>query len=210
MKQNRITRLLLWALCLCMLAGTLSVLAFAEDGLPRSISVQNGTGTRGAIAVTKTYSYRAIVNGSFDGFGYCIPTYNTTTAECTISMYKWLGNYADTVASDPIASQHFGPLKDNDTNWVRFDAQPAGEYLFHISDIKGQVGVWTNQNPTDSKGFLYLNGVEQRGEPELHFNFENDNVPEEPFGTCQASADVHIVKTPYTTSKGKTPSSMSV
>ena len=196
MKNRTITKLLLWLVCLCMLAGTLSVLAFAEDGLPRSISVQNGTGTRGAVAVTKTYSYRAILNGSFDGFGYCLPTYNTTTAECTISMYKWEGNYADTVAKTPIVSERFVAMKDNATNWVRFDPQPAGEYLFHISDVKGQVGVWTNQNPKDSKGFLYLNGVEQRGEPELHFNFENDNVPEEPFGTCQASADAVIPKSP--------------
>ncbi|MBQ7378222.1 MAG: hypothetical protein IJW70_00920 [Clostridia bacterium] len=211
MKQKKlITKLLLWLVCLGMLAGTFSMLAMAEGGLPRSISVQNGTGTRGAVAVGKTYSYRAIVNGSFDGFGYCIPTYSTSDAECTISMYKWEGTYEETVAKEPIASQRFAPLKDNDTNWVRFDAQPAGEYLFHISDPKGKVGVWTNSNPKDSKGFLYLNGVEQRGEPELHFNFENDNVPEEPFGTCQASADAHIAKSPYKTSKGKTPSSMSV
>ena len=210
MKQRKFTKLLLWLVCLCMLAGTFSALAFAEDGLPRSISVQNGTGTRGAVAVTKTYSYRAIVNGSFDGFGYCLPTYNTTTAECTISMYKWEGNYADTVAKTPIVSERFVAMKDNATNWVRFAAQPAGEYLFHISDVKGQVGVWTNQNPQDSKGFLYLNGVEQRGEPELHFNFENDNVPEEPFGICQASADAVIPKSPYTSTNAKTPSSMSV
>ena len=207
MKQNKLAKLLIWVLCLCMLAGTFSVLAAA---VPRSIGVQNGTGTRGAVAVGKTYSYRAIVNGSFDGFGFSMPTYNTTDSEATISMYKWLGDYATTVASEPIVTERFAPLKDNATNWVRFDPQPAGEYLFHISEPKGQVGVWTNQNPKDSKGFLYLNGVEQRGEPELHFNFENDNVPEEPFGTCQPSADAHIAKSPYATSKNKTPGSMSV
>ncbi|MBQ2807012.1 MAG: hypothetical protein IJF08_08180 [Clostridia bacterium] len=209
MKQRKFTKLLLWLVCLCMLAGTFSALAFAQDP-PRSISVQNGTGTRGAVAVTRTYSYRAIVNGSFDGFGFSMPTYNTTNSEATVSLYKWEGNYADTVAKTPIATQRFAPLKDNATNWVRFEAQPAGEYLFHISDPKGQVGVWTNQNPQDSKGFLYLNGVEQRGEPELHFNFENDNVPEEPFGTCQASADAVIPISPYTSTNAKTPSSMSV
>ncbi len=207
MKQNKLAKLLIWVLCLCMLAGTFSVLAAA---VPRSISVQNGTGTRGAVAVGKTYSYRAIVNGSFDGFGYCMPTYNKTDSEATISMYKWLGDYATTVASEPIVTERFAPLKDNATNWVRFEAQPAGEYLFHISEPKGQVGVWTNQNPTNSKGFLYLNGVEQRGEPELHFNFENDNVPEEPFGTCVASADAHIAKTPYTKTNAKTPSNVTV
>ena len=78
--------MLVWLVCLCMLAGTCTMLV-ASDA-PRSISVQNGTGTRGAVAVSGTYSYRAIVNGSFDGFGYCIPTYNTSDSECTISTNK--------------------------------------------------------------------------------------------------------------------------
>ena len=208
--RKHIRKALVLLLCFCMLATALSAFAVSAEDPPRSISVQNGSGTRGAVAVGGAYSYRAIVNGSFDGFGYCMPTYNRTDSEATISMYKWLGDYATTVASEPIVKERFAPLKDNATNWVRFDAQPAGEYLFHISEPKGQVGVWTNQNPTDSKGFLYLNGVEQRGEPELHFNFENDNVPEEPFGTCQPSADAHIAKAPYTSGKNKTPGSMSV
>ncbi|MBQ1231936.1 MAG: hypothetical protein IIX86_00240 [Clostridia bacterium] len=205
-----VKKLLILFLCFAMLAATMSSVAVFAEGLPRSISVQNGTGTRGAVAVSKTYSYRAIVNGSFDGFGYSMPTYNKTDSEATISLYKWEGSYEATVAKEPITSQRFAPLKDNDTNWVRFDAQPAGEYLFHISNPKGQVGVWTNQNPTDSKGFLYLNGVEQRGEPELHFNFENDNVPAEPFGTCQPSAEPRITKFPYTSSKNKTPGNLTV
>ena len=206
MKRNTLTKLLLWALCLCMLAGTFSVLAAAA---PRSISVQNGSGERGAIAVTGTYSYRAIVNGSFDSFAFCMPTYSTPSADCTISLYKWAGNYEDTVAQTPVASQDF-TFKDNDTNWVRFAAQPAGEYLFHISNPKGKVGVWTRSNPVDSKGFLYLNGIEQRGEPELFFNFENDNVPEEPFGTCEPSADASIPVQPYTNGKNKTPGNMTI
>ena len=205
---KHIKKTLVLLLCLSLLATAFS--AFAVYALPRSISVQNGTGTRGAVAVGKTYSYRAIVNGSFDGFGFCMPTYSTSDAECTISLYKWTGNYDSTLAGDPIATQRFAPMKDNDTNWVRFDAQPAGEYLFHISDPKGKPGVWTNSNPTDSKGFLYINGVEQRGEPELHFNFENDNVPEEPFGTCQPSADAHIAKSPYKTTDNKTPGNVTV
>ena len=208
--RKHIRKALVLLLCFCMLATALSAFAVSAEDPPRSISVQNGSGTRGAVAVGGAYSYRAIVNGSFDGFGYCMPTYNRTDSEATISLYKWEGSYKATIAKEPITSQRFAPLKDNATNWVRFDAQPAGEYLFHISEPKGQVGVWTNQNPTDSKGFLYLNGVEQRGEPELHFNFENDNVPEEPFGTCQPSADAHIAKAPYTSGKNKTPGSMSV
>ena len=208
MKHMRfLKKLALWLLCACMLASTFSLLVAA---VPRSISVQNGTGTRGAIAVSSSYSYRAIVNGSFDGFGYCLPTYSTSDAECTISLYKWEGSFDATLAKQPITSERFTAMKDNATNWVRFDAQPAGEYLFHISDVKGKVGVWTNSDPVNPKGFLYLNGIEQRGEPELHFNFENDNVPEEPFGTCKASAGASVRVKPYTNPQGKTPGNMAI
>ncbi|MBO7295635.1 MAG: hypothetical protein J6V39_00100, partial [Clostridia bacterium] len=191
-------KLLVLLLCFAMLAATLSSFAvFAEDAEAGKTSIQNGSGQRGPVAVTKTFSYRAIVNGSFDGFAFCMPTYNKTDSEATLSVYKWEGSYSATVAKSPIATQKFAPLKDNAVNYVRFDAQPAGEYLFHISDPKGQVGVWTNQNPTDSKGFLYLNGTEQRGEPELYVFFEGGNVPAEPFGNCQPSADARIPKSPY-------------
>ncbi len=208
---KHIKKMLVMLLCFSLLSAAFSALAVnAFDITPGSVSIQNGTGTRGPVAVSKTFSYRVIVNGSFDGFAFCMPTYNRTDSEATISLYKWTGEYSSTVAAEPIATKHFAPLKDNATNWVEFDAQPAGEYLFHISNPKGQVGVWTSENPTDSKGFLYLNGTEQRGEPELQIHFENDNIPEEPFGTCKASAAARIPKTPYASTGAKAPSNITV
>ena len=208
---KHIKKMLVMLLCFSLLSAAFSALAVnAFDITPGSVSIQNGTGTRGPVSVSKTFSYRVIVNGSFDGFAFCMPTYNRTDSEATISLYKWTGEYGSTVAAEPIATKHFAPLKDNAVNWLEFDAQPAGEYLFHISNPKGQVGVWTKENPTDSKGFLYLNGTEQRGEPELQIHFENDNIPEEPFGTCKASAAARIPKTPYASTGAKAPSNITV
>ena len=204
---KHIKKTLVWLICLSMLLAAFS--SFAAYAAGGSVSIQNGTGNRGAVAVGKAYSYRVKVNGSFDGFAYTMPTYNRTDSEATLSVYKWEGDYASTIAGEPIAKERFAPLKDNATNWVYLDAQPAGEYLFHISEPKGQVGVWTAQNPTDSKGFLYLNGTEQRGEPELQIRF-TDDVPEEPFGTCEASADARIPKSPYTSTNAKAPSNITV
>jgi hypothetical protein len=196
MKTKRFLALLLCAvMVISVFAAVIPVYAASE------ISIQNGTGTREPIRVGKTYSYRAIVNSEFTGFGFCMPTWTKPDSYATLSIYKWQGNFDKTVNSAPIASKEFKPLKDGQYHWVEFDAQPAGEYLFHISGGGTDVGVWTNSSPTDSKGFLYLNGIEQRGEPELKIRFTD--APAEPFGNCEPSGEVRSIQFPYTNQSGE-------
>ena len=199
MKSSTFRRLLAMLLCLLMVGSIFSMVipvSAAED-----VSVQNGSGSREPIRVGKTYSYRAKINGEFTGFGYCMPTWTKTDSYATLSVYKWLGGYEKTVASAPIAKKAFNPLKDGQYHWVEFDAQPAGEYLFHISDGGADVGVWTNMSPSDSKGFLYLDGIEQRGEPELKIRMTDPML--EPFGNCEPSGEVRNIKYPYTGNTGE-------
>ncbi len=196
MKTKRFLALLLCAvMVISVFAAVIPVSAASE------VSIQNGTGNREPIRVGKTYSYRAMVNGSFTGFGFCMPTWTKPDSYATLSIYKWQDNFDKTVKIEPIASKEFKPLKDGQYHWVEFDAQPAGEYLFHISDGGADVGVWTNSSPTDSKGFLYINGVEQRGEPELKIRFEEK--PAEPFGSCEPSGDIRSMVYPYTNQSGE-------
>lgn len=194
MKKIRITRLLALALCLVM-TGTAFVALFPVHAATE-VNVQNGTGTREPIRVGKTYSYRAILNGEFTAFGLSMPTWTKSDSYATLYLFKWLGSYERTVASTPVASKRFDPLKDGEFHWVEFDAQPAGEYLFHVADGGADVGVWTNTVPTGSKGFLYINGVEQRGEPSMKVRF-TDQVAE-PFGQCEASGKLTSSQLPYT------------
>ena len=194
MKQNKSKRILAMVLCVMMVAAVFA--AIIPVAASTEVSVQNGTGNREPTRVGKTYSYRAIVNGEFTGFGFCMPTWTKPDSYATLYLYKWAGNYDKTINSTPIASKEFKPLTDGQYHWVEFDAQPAGEYLFHIADGGADVGVWTNSSPTNSKGFLYINGVEQRGEPELKIRFTE--TPNEPFGTCEASGDVRNIVYPYT------------
>ena len=87
---KHIKKMLVLLLCFSLLATVLST--FAAYALPRSISVQNGTGERGAVAVTKTYSYRTIVNGSFDGTGlYFEADRAVTRAEAAVIVCKLMG-----------------------------------------------------------------------------------------------------------------------
>ncbi len=194
MRITRIKRLLALALCVVMVAAVFA--AIIPVNAASEVSIQNGTGNREPIRVGKSYSYRAIVNGEFTAFGFYMPTWTKTDSYATLYVYKWLGSFDKTVSSTPVASKAFNPLKDGQCHWVEFDAQPAGEYLFHIADGGADVGVWTNTSPVDSKGFLYINGVEQRGEPELKIRFTEAQA--EPFGVCEASGDVRSVQFPYT------------
>ena len=191
-------RLLSWVLCTVMVAAVLA--AALPVSAASDVSIQNGTGSREPIRVGKTYSYRALVNGEFTGFGFSMPTWNKTDSYATLYLYKWEGSFKATVAGEPIASKAFNPLSDNQYHWVEFDPQPAGEYLFHIADGGSDVGVWTNTSPTDSKGFLYIDGVEQRGEPDLKIRFTD--TPAEPFGTCESSQVMLNKVEPYDSAEG--------
>ncbi len=188
---KRITTILL---SLCVLLGVMAAfpLGFSAAAEAADISIQNGTGSRSPVRVGKTLSYRAMVNGTFDAFSFCMPTWTKTDSVATLSLYKWEGTFDKTVAGTPIASKVFDPLTDGAMHRVEFDAQPAGEYLFHISNPKGEVGVWTNTSPTNSKGFFYENGLEGRGEPELTIHFTE--APEKPFGDCQPSGDIRVTQ----------------
>ena len=165
-------------------------------------TIQNGTGNREPIRVGESFSYRASVKYEFSSFGFNMPTWNKTDSACTLHLYKWQGSYDATVAGTPIASRRFDPMVDGHCNWVTFDPQPAGEYLFHITDASFDAGVWSNTSPVNSKGFLYLNGKEQRGEPELFLRFSK--AVEDPFGTCEPSQDMLNKMEMYASAEGST------
>ena len=208
MKRQHLRNILLFLLSICMLSAAFSTLvAYAAAG---DVSVQNGTGTSAAIEISQSYSYRAIVNGAIDRFGISMSTTQATGTACTLSLYAWAGTYESTLAGEPIASQTFTELQNSTYIWLDFPAQPAGEYLFHVSDVTGQVGVWTKKNPKNSKGFLYIDGKEQKGDPALKVHFENAKIPTEAFGTCQASADAQIPQAPYKSATGKATATMTV
>ncbi len=167
--------------------ATMAVGLFSLPAAAKEVSVQNGTGSRGAQEVTGPLGYRVNLLGAFEGFGFTMPTWVTNDASCVLSIYKWTGAYSTTIANEPIAQKQFRYMKDNATNWVEFDTQEPGEYLFLITEPTGKCGVWINKEPVNPNGYLYINGLEQEGDPELHIRFIED--VEKPFGACTPAAD---------------------
>lgn len=195
MKTMRGKRILTACLTAILLMGALSVLALPTGAASYVKSIQNGTGTRSAESIYAPFSYRVNVLGEFTAFGFAMPTWTRDDSVCRLSLYLWSGTYEDTLKQEPIATKVFDPMRDNATNTVTFDPQPAGEYLFHVSEPQGSVGVWANVNPTDSLGYAYKDGTESKSlEPELHITFtENLN---EPFGACEPSVPPPTETTP--------------
>ena len=106
MKKNTKRRL---ALLLSVLTVASVLLAVIPAAAASDVSIQNGTGNREPIRVGKTYSYRAIVNGEFSGFGISMPTWTKTDSYATLYVYKWEGSYEATLDAAPIASKTFDP-----------------------------------------------------------------------------------------------------
>ncbi|MBQ7911575.1 MAG: PT domain-containing protein [Clostridia bacterium] len=181
MKKYSVKRVLTAVLAALMLATCAVGLVLPASAA--EVSVQNGTGTRGAVSVSTSYAYRAKVNGEFTAFSFAMPTWTQPDSACTLALYKWTGDPEDSLKAEPIATQRFDPMKDNATNKITFDPQPAGEYLFAVIEPRGSVGVWTNENCTDNLGFLYSDGQEKNSLPELKITFTEDLA--EPFGKCE-------------------------
>ncbi len=181
-------------------SGTCILISGIEFIVYSDVEVQvKDTGATEMLSINE-FAYRAKINGPFSGFVFNMPTWTNTTSACTISLYKWLGNYNLTMASTPIASQYFENMKDGGYNhWLEFDAQEAGEYLFYVSNdttapnpaIGGTdpknltVGIYNYTDVTTAKGFIYNNGVEKAGTPDMKIRF-NGKPPVEYFGTCTA------------------------
>lgn len=161
----------------------------------KDISIQNGTGTRTPLPIETWLAYRVRVNGEITGFSYEIPTWTTTTADCTLSVYQWTADVATSMAAEPIASKRFEDLVDNSRNRMNFKTPlPGGEYLFVIEDVSGKVGVYCNQGGSGGVGTLYSPAGESADQPSLKIAFSAP--PASPFG--DGNATVSTDKTAYT------------
>ncbi len=185
--MKAVSKRLLSAALAALTAALLVMTALCLPAAAQDVSIQNGTGNRGAHSITGAFGYRVNIKTEFTGFGYTMPTWTTTDACCTLSVYAWTGTFGGTLATDPLATQRFENMKDNATNWVTFDPLPAGDYLFTVTEPTGSVGVWMNSDPVDPIGYVYINAMEQEGDPELQIRFPGD--VSEPFGVSTPAAD---------------------
>ena len=138
-------RVLALLMALCLLAGTALTLlpAAADDGIlsdnPKKIQAHSGN--MGPRQITADYGIRMAYGAPFNGLRVTLVSWGQKDATAVLSLYKWEGDYNSTMNADPVATLSLNPVVDCLDQEFLFDEQPAGEYLFRISDVNGTVGV---------------------------------------------------------------------
>lgn len=120
-----------------------------------SNAVQLSGTTTAAQMFTATSSYYAIE--------VCCPTWSTSSANITMSLYNWDTDYNTTISQIPIASKTYIGVADN--SWLKISNDnlfPAGKYLWVLSNPANTIGVWSySDTKTGTQG--YLNGSSFNG-----------------------------------------------
>ncbi|MBQ9162326.1 MAG: hypothetical protein IJX74_03525, partial [Clostridia bacterium] len=144
-----------------------------------------------AVGESKIIGQRVKVSAPILGFAFAMPTWGNTNCSADLVAYKWNENFEKTVAGTPIAKVSLTDLKDNATNWLIFEeAQPAGEYLFTVENVKGtRVGVYY-KTTNNSGGYSYIDGAEMRNDIGFTVRFENKlTTGQVPFLDCEGHDD---------------------
>ncbi|MFC4596889.1 discoidin domain-containing protein [Cohnella hongkongensis] len=79
---------------------------------------------------------------AFNSLRVSCPSWGNSVGNLTLTLYEWDTDYATSVAGTPIAKRAFLNFDDNAWLEMSFPDQPAGEYLWVLSDATELVGVY--------------------------------------------------------------------
>ena len=185
-------RILALLMTLCLLAGTALTLlpAAADDGIlsDKPKKIQAHSGNMGPRQITADYGIRMAYGAPFNGLRVTLVSWGQKDATAVLSLYKWEGDYNSTLNAKPVATLSLNPVVDCLDQEFLFDEQPAGEYLFRISDVNGTVGVMQSEMIV-SNAYCYDSGKESRADWWLTVYFTK--TPEVPFGEIE-SAEIYV------------------
>ena len=122
------------SLGLLVMMGLVGLGSHAAD-----VPIWNTTAKRSAVSVAEgdgAIGLQLVVNGPFTGFAFDMPTYNQKGSSGNLSVYRWAGEYVETLKGKPLHEKVFENCVDNARNWVEFNALPAGEYVFFYERMK--------------------------------------------------------------------------
>lgn len=99
------------------------------------------------------------------------PSWSNNVGNITFTLYKWNTSYSQSATGVPIARKTFENFNDNEKIRLSFDQQPAGDYLWVLSDGTEQVGVWKWTDSNDP-AISFYSGTQVSGnyESEISYN----------------------------------------
>ena len=146
-------------------------------------------GSDNNIPLGDTCGIRLIMNAPFKALSVRLSTYLKSDSIATISLYKWAGDFEDTLKTAPLAEKTFNPVNDNLKHDMEFDTQPAGEYLIGIRNDNSQLCVWAWKSTNAiGKGMFYSGGSESAYDINVTVTF-TEKV-DEPFSKVSAAAQI--------------------
>lgn len=174
-------------------ASLIVILTFmqASSAASTTVNLYNGISYTGVtIGATDAAAQKFTASGAFFSVAVRAPSYGDSDGSLTLKVYAWNGSYASTVAGTPVNSKTFTNFADNQWLRIRFDSQPAGTYLWTLSNASGWVGVWKIADSTDPAE-SYWNGTATTGDYQAKVEYGNPDP--EPYLYDNASyADVTI------------------
>lgn len=113
----------------------------------------------------RVFANSFVIDRPFVAVSVGCPSWTSATECVRISIYGWKGDYAQTVASEALASVYHKNYKDNAQLEVYLDEEmtktfPAGKYLVTLSEGTANSGVWSTSKayPGDRESVCYIDG----------------------------------------------------
>ena len=128
-------------------------------------------------------------DSAFTAIAPLCPSWGDSIGNLTLKLYKWNTDYATTIASNPIAEQTFVNFNDNAALILTFTAQPAGDYLWQLSDATQTVGVWKWADAPEPV-ISYFNGQKVNGQYRFYIKYAGGSVAQFTNGTSQVPIQI--------------------
>jgi hypothetical protein len=183
--MKKFLKLISVILCAVTVLSCAAVFSAAGKTYDKNAYGTNGEGKDTNIPLGTSYGIRLGMNGEFCAVSVRLSTYVKADTKATVALYKWEDNYDDTISDKPKASQQFDPVNDNLKHTMKFDAQPAGEYLILVTNDYSQLCVWKWDTNDVGHGYVYADGAEGVGDINVTVSFTSD--VDEPFYAIKPS-----------------------
>ncbi len=156
---------------------------------PVTLAMYDPAAEKQAISVNpgEQLGFRFHPEAPFNALDVCCPSWSNNIGSLRFSLFRWTGNFEESVRADALATELFVDFADNATLHFSFPEQDDGEYLLVLHDAVETVGVWGFRSDI-SGGRLYYDGLE--GEGEFQATIRCTMTPEQNFTECESILDM--------------------
>lgn len=180
-------------LVISTLLSSFSALSFvgASEENEFKVTPYTPTSDKKVSNITSSLGVHLKLNAPFNGVNFQIATYFDKKTTADISVYKWIGTYADSTKESPLVTETL-LLVDNKMQGITFDTLPAGEYLFTVSNSNKTPAIYYYSTVDNFKGNIYKDEFPSTVSvqyPNMQIIFTEERSESEYFLECEKAKD---------------------